>query len=342
MHWGLAARMSADVKSWWISNHCDTYPVGATPRSTTPWLRQSPSIVPKPVVADRHVVEGCPDESLSDAVTTVYPGKGDIMLVSLPQDKGPKAVRDAPRHRFNEYYARRHEFGWATCSYDSLMANLPGMWGLHGHLLKPFCVFAAITANPTVKWVMLLDSDAVINPLRFQHSLNDVLASKVDEDAHMAVPANSNLDGCTGVALFSSQHMDSVCRWCNEVQGNRYGLWDQTALWSVMTELFASKVESLREFARVVHDAADRHVNKRAPPADADKEWFKIWAHVQTNPSLLAKGPVRPILDLANLYGCTGERAYGDAAGWVWHPAARGTLCEDDEKSLNEALTGIS
>lgn len=219
---------------------------------------------------------------------------------------------------------------------------LPEMRGFHGHLLKPFCVFAAMVANPDVEWVLLLDSDALVNPHWMNGSLHEALASATDNNAHMMVPANKDLDGCTGVALFNSRHIETVCRWCYEVQGNRYGLWDQTALWSVMTELFAERVESIRPWARAVHVAADRHQQKKVMPVDADKEWYKIWTNVQTVPNLLAIGPVRPIPNLANLYGCSRGRAQGEAAGWVWHPAGRaGSLCEPDQKALERVLTEI-
>ena len=111
------------------------------------------------------------------------------------------------------------------------------------HLMKPHCVNAVLRkhAGTAVQWVVLLDADAVVNPHRFDVNITQTVLSTTDQSATVILPGNDKYDGCSGVFAVrtSARGLCFASLWCREVQNNEYGLWDQTAMWSTITAMYA-------------------------------------------------------------------------------------------------------
>ena len=305
------------------------------PHTWAPW---------RDVLVGRTFESSCIDKLLQQLIPSgLTHSTCSVMLVQIPygDENKPKASRDLPRITLNEKYSQQHGYGYSTCSGSptSVRKYLPGMRNFRGHLLKPYCLLSTMLSNPNVQWFIFLDSDAVINPLRFHEPLLPYLEARL-ENAKSVVFVTSDtplLDGCSGVLLAHSRAREYVCLWAQEVANNVYGLWDQNALWSIFERLLANSFKEFAPYQGSVRDGALQQVDKTVPPSRSNAAWTSIYHQITQEPKFLRLGPLFALENLAPLYARQDE--CGLDSSWFFHPAGTGQLCARDDGAVKNLST---
>jgi|EP01047_Picozoa_sp_COSAG01_P024344 hypothetical protein len=187
-------------------------------------------------------------------------------------------------------------------------------------------------AGSAVQWALLLDSDAMINPARFEEPLTIDVLAHIQDTTTLVIPGNIKFDGCSGVfAMRTSLYGLCVASlWCREVANNEYGLWDQSALWSTITSMWEHDVFVTGVTAEsCCWNQAHRWQNKALHAPEVESSWeatMKAALGSLDGAKASEKGGVLPSPGFARIYG----RHVGDAAGFVWHPAGGGKLRKGD------------
>lgn len=196
-------------------------------------------------------------------------------------------------------------------------------------------------SNPNVRWFILLDSDAVINPARFHEPLLPYLKARLENEASVFFVTSDtpDLDGCSGVLLVHSRAIEYVCMWAQEVEENIYGLWDQNALWSVFEHLLANSFSELAPYTGSVRAAALGQVDKTSPPKQSDAAWKTMYLKITQEPKFLRNGPLFTLESLAPLYARQGK--CGLHSSWFFHPAGSGQLCVRDDFAVKDLLSAL-
>jgi GDP-mannose transporter len=265
----------------------------------------------------------------------------NVVIVQVPYEHGHKLFpRDDPRVTYNLRYARQRGFGFEVCFWDDLQ-SLGIVTGFAGHLTKPLCVLATQKKyhGSLVEWILLVDSDAVFNPLYLDHSLRASI-SGAGKDILTIVPANLDYDGCTGVMLVRTS-TDGICLiqlWTAEVAGNHFLLWDQNAFWSVITRLWALKYPEKVSASECCRREAALTSSVQSMLQSVDMAWQKVQGKVLGGRDGRSLAPVMGLTELAGLYG--GDRKRGKEVGYVWHPAGGGIFHQDDEAVLHQSKQG--
>jgi hypothetical protein len=196
---------------------------------------------------------------------------------------------------------------------------------------------------------MLLDSDAIVNPKRFGEPLAEQVLARAGAGTTLVLPDNTAYDGCSGVYVLRASQF-GICAaslWCREVANNEYGLWDQSAMYSVVVAMWAQQAPTRTGVTAETccWDQAREQQDKDVYPGIVEARWFEI-----TNGKAAAFGGVTSFQDaLVNLEEVGGvlpsahfarlyshDRAHGSAAGFVWHPAGWGVFTPRDETAFNE------